>query len=160
MRRQTHAYRFVAALAIAVIAVPPAQIAAMTARPAPPRQAAGTTPPAAPRPATAQPAAPAPAAPLDGGWPRMYDLSSGGSILMYQPQISSWPNQKHVVAFSAISYRDKGASKPAFGTIRLEADTKVSVSDRLVQFEKLKIVEANFQALSKEQVNTITSAIE
>ena len=34
------------------------------------------------------------------------------------------------------------------------------MSDRLVQFEKLKIVEANFQALSKEQVNTITSAIE
>ena len=31
--------------------------------------------------------------PVDGGWPRIYDLPSGGSILVYQPQIASWENQ-------------------------------------------------------------------
>src|SRR5689334_7542560 len=42
----------------------------------------------APVPATtAKPAAGAPA-PIDGGWPRAYDLASGASILIYQPQIS------------------------------------------------------------------------
>ena len=58
--------------------------------------------------------------------------ASGGSILLYQPQISSWDKQKHLVAFSAVSYRTKGAEKPAVGTIKFEADTKVAVAERLV----------------------------
>ena len=55
--------------------------------------------------ATAKPAAAA--APVDGGWPRVYDLPSGGTILIYQPQVASWDKQKHLVAFSAVSYRDE-----------------------------------------------------
>ena len=33
------------------------------------------------------------------------------------------------MAFSAVSYRDKAGSKAAIGTIRLEADTKVAVTE-------------------------------
>src|SRR5262249_29131521 len=61
---------------------PATQPAAQPAKP--------TTPGAKPASATT-PAAAAP--PVDGGWPRSYVLPSGGSILMYQPQISSWDNQ-------------------------------------------------------------------
>lgn len=111
--------------------------------------------------AAAPPAAATPA-PVDGGWPRVYSVASGGSILVYQPQISSWPNQKHIVAFSAVSYRDSAnpSAKPALGTIRLETDTSVSLTDRLVQFDPLKIVEASFQTLPKERVREVTTAIE
>ncbi len=45
---------------------------------------------------------------------------------MYQPQVASWDKQAHLVAFSAVSHRAKGADKPAVGTIKLEADTKVA----------------------------------
>ena len=71
---------------------------------------------------------PPPPTPVDGGWPRMYSLPSDGSILVYQPQIASWDKQTHLVAFSAVSYRSKAGDKPALGTIKLEADTKVAVS--------------------------------
>ena len=57
----------------------------------------------------------------------MYSLPSGGSILVYQPQIASWDKQTHLVAFSAVSYRAKAGDKPALGTIKLEADTKVAL---------------------------------
>ena len=66
-------------------------------------------------------------APIDGGWPRLANLPSGGTILVYQPQVASWDKQKHLVAFSAVSYRAKAADKPAIGTIKLEADTKVAL---------------------------------
>ena len=56
-----------------------------------------------------------------------------------------------MVAFSAVSYRGKADEKPALGTIKLEADTKVAVTERLVSFEQMRIVEANFQTLSKER---------
>ena len=79
----------------------------------PPAQGAGAATPA--------PAAAADPAIVDGGWPRVYTLAGGGSILVYQPQIASWANQKHIVAFSAVSYRGSAnaSAKPALGTIRL-----------------------------------------
>ena len=90
----------------------------------------------------------------------MYSLPSGGTILVYQPQIASWDRQAHLVAFSAVSYRPKTGDKPSMGTVKLEADTKVSVSDRLVNFQQMKIVEANFQGVPKEQVREITEEID
>ena len=90
----------------------------------------------------------------------MYSLPSGGSILVYQPQIASWDKQTRMVAFSAVSYRSKAGDKPALGTIKLEADTKVAVPDRLVSFQKMKIAEANFQTLPKEQIREITDTID
>ena len=115
-----------------------------------------------PTPASAPSAAKTPAAqvPVDGGWPRMYSLPSGGTMLVYQPQIASWDRQAHLVAFSAVSYRPKAGDKPSMGTIKLEADTKVSVPDRLVSFQQMKIVEANFQALPKEPIREMTAEID
>ncbi len=125
--------------------------------------ASSTQTPAKTAPAASKPAA-TPAAgtttPVDGGWPRVYDVPSGGTLLVYQPQVSSWESQKHMVAFSAVSQRTPGADKPALGTIKLEADTAVSVPDRLVKLQNLKIAEASFPTLSKDQVREITAAID
>jgi hypothetical protein len=126
-----------------------------------PAPATQTPPKPTPAPASTPSAAPpATSAPVDGGWPRTYDLPSGGSILLYQPQVASWDKQAHLVAFSAVSYRDKAGSKAAIGTIKLEADTKVAVTERLVSLEKMKIVEANFQTLPKEQLREVASEID
>jgi hypothetical protein len=111
-------------------------------------------------PSTPATAAPAATVPIDGGWPRIYDLPSGGTILVYQPQVASWDRQAHLVAFSAVSQRAKAGDKPAIGTIKLEADTSVSTSERLVSLQKMKIVEANFQTLSKEQIREVAAEVE
>ena len=79
---------------------------------------------------------------------------------MYQPQVASWDRQAHLVAFSAVSHRAKPGDKPALGTIKIEADTKVAVTERLVSFQPMKIVEANFQTLPKEQVREVVAAID
>ena len=131
-------------------------------RPAVPPIQTPSKPTPAPTPASAPSAAKTPAAPVpvDGGWPRMYSLPSGGTMLVYQPQIASWDRQAHLVAFSAVSYRPKAGDKPSMGTFKLEADTKVSVPDRLVNFQQMKIVEANFQALPKEQIREMTAEID
>jgi hypothetical protein len=131
---------------------------------APPPQTPAKPTPATTQPATAKPAtaaAAAPAAAPDGGWPRMYDLvASGGTMLLYQPQIASWDKQAHMVAFSAVSYRPKSGEKPTMGTIKLEADTKVSLEERLVNFSAMKITEVNLQSLPKEQVREVTAEID
>jgi len=116
---------------------------------APGKAAAGPAPAAAPTPA-----------PPDGGWPRGYTTAGGGKVIVYQPQMASWADQKHMVAYSAVSYEQKGAAKPALGTVKLEADTKVSVSERLVKFTDLKMTESNFPTLQKEQTREVVDEIE
>jgi hypothetical protein len=96
----------------------------------------------------------------DRGWPRGYSLPNEAQLVIYEPQISSWDDQKHLVALSAVSYVAKGEQKPALGTIKLEADTEVSLTERLVKFSNLKITETNFQTLSKEANQEIITNIE
>jgi hypothetical protein len=117
----------------------------------------------APAPAASPAAKPATAAPdtaVDGGWPRGYTTPSAGQIIVYQPQVASWPAQKHMVAYAAVSYNPKGATKPHMGSIKLEADTKVAVSERLVSFKDLKITEANFPTLPKTQSAEVVAEID
>jgi hypothetical protein len=96
----------------------------------------------------------------DRGWPRGYSLPNEAQLVLYQPQVSSWDDQKQLVALSAVSYVAKGEQKPALGTIKLETTTEVSLEQRLVKFSKIKILETNFQTLSKEQTQEIVNEIE
>src|SRR6476659_4639293 len=86
--------------------------------------------PAAP-PGAVKPAAAAPAAtqkPVDGGWPRAYTAPSGATVVLYQPQIASWQDQKHIVAYSAVAYEKKGEEKPALGSLTIVPSTSRSSS--------------------------------
>jgi hypothetical protein len=96
----------------------------------------------------------------DREWPRGFSLPSEAQIVLYEPQIASWDNQKHLVAYAAVSHVGKGEQKPALGTVRFETDTEVSLEQRLVKFSKIKITETNFQTLSKEQTQEIVSQLE
>lgn len=96
----------------------------------------------------------------DRGWPRGYSLPSEAQIVLYQPQVASWENQKQLVAFAAVSYVTKGEQKPALGTIKFATDTEVALEQRLVKFAKIKIVETNFQTLSKEQTQEVVTELE
>jgi len=142
----------------------PAAPAPAVAKPAQP-QASAPKPTAAPAaaPAKATPAKTTPAGTepsVDGGWPRAYETPSGAHVLVYQPQVASWDSQTRMVAFAAVSHQAKGADKPALGTLKLESDTKVAMSDRLVKFSGLEITEANFPTLQKEQTREVVAEID
>jgi len=105
----------------------------------------------------AAPAA-APAAeppPPDGGWPRAIETRTGGILIMYQPQLVSWKDQKHLVAMAALSYTAKGAQKAKLGTIRLESPTSTSIEDRMVNLQKVEITAMNFPNLEKNQTKEV-----
>jgi len=149
------------ATALSLVLSPGAPLLASPA----PLQAAGApatkaAPAKAATPASTSTPAPAAGAAVDGGWPRAYSTPSGGRVLVYQPQVADWTSQKHMVAYAAVGYEAKGATKPALGSLRIEADTKVAVSERLVSFEPLQITESNFPTLKKEQVREVVAEID
>jgi hypothetical protein len=146
-----------AAVALAAQPLAPA-VAAMAGTP----QAATTTkaPPATAKPAATQAPAAATPPPADGGWPRLHEMKGGGDFLIYQPQVASWDNQKTMVAYSAVSYRAKPSDQPKLGTVKIEAETKVSVTERLVSFANMKVAEVNFQDLDKNLTREIVTQME
>jgi hypothetical protein len=96
----------------------------------------------------------------DGGWPKIYSLSNGGSAALYQPQIQSWENRQHVVFWCAVGYTPPGAQKATLGTIKAEADTQVALLLRLVSFTNIHIDEFNFPKLSRSQSGAFVAAFE
>jgi hypothetical protein len=97
---------------------------------------------------------------VDGGWPREYTTPSGGHLVLYQPQVSSWVDQKRMVAYGAVSFTPAGAQKAELGSIKLETNTRVSLAERLVAYSAIEISEANFPSLSKDQTREIVALID
>ena len=137
--------RSLLALAMASSLLVPSPLIAAAAQAAPARPASAPAPPAP--------------TPLDGGWPRAYSTPSGGELTLYQPQVASWDEKEHMVAYSAVSYLPKGAQKNELGTVKLESDTRVSLSERLVRFPLVKVTEANFPKLDRDQLREVVSTI-
>jgi hypothetical protein len=99
-------------------------------------------------------------APVDGGWPRTYTTASGARFVLYEPQLAGWAEQKSMVMYAAVSYAGKGQQEPALGILRIEADTRVSLDDRLVDFSRFSITSANFPTLSGDQVDAAVEELE
>ena len=110
----------------------------------------------APKAATTQSAA---VSTVNVAFPRSYKTPNGGRVILYEPQVSEWPEQKRMVAYSAVSYLAPGAQKSVLGTIKVEGDTSVSLAEHLVKLSPLKVTETNFGDLPKDQVATIAAEI-
>ena len=109
--------------------------------------------------AAPSPAAVKPAAPIDGGWPKSYVTPTGARVTLYQPQVADWKDRKQLTLYAAVAYTPAGATKPVLGTVTAEAETKVSVSDRLVDFSVFTITDSNFPTLGKSQMQEIVAEI-
>ena len=115
--------------------------------------------PVAPLVAAPRPAAVKPSPPIDGGWPKSYVTPTGASVTLYQPQVAAWKNQKQLTLYAAVAYTPSGATKPVLGTVTAVAQTKVAVSDRLVDFSVFTITDSNFPTLDKAQMQEIIAEI-
>ena len=102
--------------------------------------------------------APAAAAP-DIGWPRRYLAPNGALVVVYEPQVASWDDQKLVTLYVAVAHTAKGSEKEQLGTIMAEADTRVSVSERLVDISSFRILRSNFPSVPKEQAGAIAADV-
>jgi hypothetical protein len=110
--------------------------------------------------AQAGPARPGAIGPVALEWPRDYSTSTGGALRIFQPQVASWDGQRTMVLYAAVSYVGTGAAEPALGTVRLEADTTVAVSERLVNFTAIKLGETSFPGLPNDQLREVVARID
>ena len=110
-------------------------------------------------PGTIRADAPADSTAPDGGWPRLIETPSGASIILYQPQVVSWKDQRQLVAMCAVSYTPRGAAKPDLGTVRLETPTSTSVEERMVNLVKVELTSMTFPSLEKLESQEVLTEI-
>jgi hypothetical protein len=132
-----------------------------------PKPTAKPTQTSAPKPAQpAQPSAPKPtgttgnthASASTEQWPHVYAVADG-EVAVYRPQVEDWHERKTISAYAAAAYLAKGAQKSVPGVIRFEADTEISLQERLVHLNRLRVTESNFPTLQKEQIHPIVDTI-
>ena len=99
---------------------------------------------AAPQAKAPAPAASSSALPADP-WPRQVNLTNG-TVLMYQPQVSSWVGNR-IEFRAALAIHPKGAKGESFGVLFATARTQVDKVARRVVFEDLKITKSDFPTL-------------
>jgi hypothetical protein len=145
---------WVACLLSLALAAPQGALAGAQAKPA----AQAKPVPQAPAAASATAVGPPVGTNADTGWPRTVALKTG-TVVWYQPQVESWADQRHIVAWSAVSYLPTGASQPALGTIKIEGPTSVSVDEQVVRMD-LRITEYSFKTLSPDQVKSLVAEVE
>ncbi len=78
-------------------------------------------------------------------WPREVKLPDA-SVLVYQPQINSWTDNK--LSFrSALAIKPDNAEREAFGVVFATARTKVDKARRMVVLDNLQITKSDFPTL-------------
>src|SRR5436190_1007599 len=90
----------------------------------------------------------------DSRFPMVLKLSTG-SALVYQPQISSWDQQKQVTAWSAVLFERTGTHEQLFGTIKFGADTSVSLQQRMVNLTSVRIDDVNFDKIAADETEKL-----
>lgn len=70
--------------------------------------------------------------------------ADGGRVVLYEPQVATWTDQRVLTLHAAVSYTATGETAAMLGTIVAEADTRVSVDERLVGFSSFRVMRASF----------------
>ncbi|BCH31055.1 hypothetical protein MesoLjLc_29850 [Mesorhizobium sp. L-8-10] len=89
------------------------------------------------------------------GWPRTYATDKGAEIVLYQPQVTDWPNFAEVNALVAAEYKQDKDARPVFGVIGLTGRTVADKESGDVVISDIKTTELNFSALDRGQLGDL-----
>src|SRR5262245_16027315 len=84
----------------------------------------------------------APVGTQDIGWPRQF-TGSGGTLMIYQPQLDEWKQYKALKARAAFALTPAGG-KEALGVVDVEADTVVDKNTRTVYLRDIDVKDVRF----------------
>jgi hypothetical protein len=91
-------------------------------------------------------------------WPHTY-AGDGGSALVYQPQVVSWPDRGTLNARMAVAITPGGAKTPVLGTMQVAFDTRTDLDTRSVTLSNPKLVSTRFPTLDTNRAVQFANAI-
>jgi hypothetical protein len=79
----------------------------------------------------------------DPGWPRQY-TNGTATLMLYQPQVDSWPEFKHATGRFAASLTAAKGAKPSYGVVTFECDTIADMDTRTVGIPNFKVTDIHY----------------
>jgi hypothetical protein len=95
--------------------------------------------------------APASAQPVATAWPHAVTLDNGGSAMVYQPQVISWPDRRTLNTRIAIGITPPGARNPIHGAIEVAFTTDADLASRTVTLTDPRLVSTRFPSVDTAQ---------
>jgi hypothetical protein len=89
--------------------------------------------------------------PTEQRWPRELETTTGGKIVVYQPQVDAWNDYTQLHGLMAMSYASTADASPEVGTARFVADTDTDLESGLVRVHSLVLEDVKFPALSEDE---------
>lgn len=93
------------------------------------------------------------------GWPRKFSTQGGGTLILYQPQVTEWDNFKTIDALSAAEYAKAEFQNPVFGVIGFKGDTTADSVSGDVVISDITVTELNFSALNRDDLSALSVAV-
>lgn len=100
----------------------------------------------------------APPLPLTATWPHTVS-ADGGSAVVYQPQIISWPGRTTLNTRVAVSITPTGVTVPVLGTIEVAFASSADLGTRLVTLTAPQLTATRFPTLDTGQAVRFENAI-
>ena len=80
---------------------------------------------------------------VDPGWPRQY-TNGTAKLVLYQPQVDSWKDYQKLSGRVATELTPAKGAQPAYGTIKLEAETRVDLESRTVSYANFQVLDVSY----------------
>ena len=100
---------------------------------------------------------PAAPAPVDTGWPRTHERD-GQTVVIYQPQVDDWKDQKSMTFRAAVAVTPLGATEPVYGVVNAHADTIVDKDAHNVYMTNIQ-TDAKFPGKSEEDQKKLQAMV-
>ncbi len=94
------------------------------------------------------------AAETDKGWPRTATTTNGNQVVIFQPQLESWKDNR-LQGRAVVEITLKSEGQPHLGVAWFTADTKVDSAKRLVTLENLTITRTKFSVQAEQEPNML-----
>ena len=112
---------------------------------------------AAPSPAPAAAAAPAAAKPIV--WPLVLNAVAGGTIVLYEPQVRSWPHLTKLSGIAAVAVTLPGATAPVYGTLTFTSLASADVPTGMLSLENSDIDAFSWPTAAAADVPALTAFV-
>ncbi len=92
-------------------------------------------------------------------WPHTVTGPNGTTVVVYQPQAVSWPDQKTLTARMALAITPAGAKDPILGTVELSFATTIDNATHLVALSDPKLITSHFPSLDTQKAAQVQDRI-
>ncbi len=92
----------------------------------------------------------------DLGWPRAFELSGSGFIVLHEPQYSEWDSVETLKALIAAEYYRTAEAEPVFGVIGLAVKLRRTDDPDAVSMTDPTIFQMDFGTLGREAVTALS----